>query len=200
LLRRTLAAALLLRAKALVRLILVVWRRRPRVSLSLLRAPSSSDNPVARGFWVKTQSSFWTSDGRVCGRRNLLGGVVFRDIVLLIGMVGLLFAVSSSGDEVSVACQVSRGLSTSSLVVGSLVGDRVSSLGCCFDCSLRSSAPGVAWQSPVRCGTTLMDGACSNSNERGLGLQRIVAGFSARLKLPGAVQRRKTARATYSAF
>jgi hypothetical protein len=88
---------LLLRAKALVRLILVVWRWRPRVSLSLLRAPSSSDNPVARGFWVKTQSSFWTSDGGVCGRRNLLGGVVFRDIVLLIGMVGLLFVVASSG-------------------------------------------------------------------------------------------------------
>jgi hypothetical protein len=37
----------LLRAEALARLILVVWRRRPRASLSLLRAPSSSDNPVA---------------------------------------------------------------------------------------------------------------------------------------------------------
>jgi hypothetical protein len=191
---------LLLRAKALVRLILVVWRRRPRVSLSLLRAPSSSDNPVAQGFWVKTQSSFWTSDGGVCGRRNLLGGVVFRDIVLLIGMVGLLFAVASSGDEVSVVCQVSRGLSTSNLVVGSLVGDNGSSLGCYFDCSQRSSAPGVAWQSPVRCETALMDSACSNGNGRGLGLQRIVAGFSARLKPPGEVQLRKTARATSSAF
>jgi hypothetical protein len=49
---------------------------------------------------VKTQSSFWTSDDGVCGRRNLLGGVVFRDIILLIGMVGLLFAVASSRDEV----------------------------------------------------------------------------------------------------
>jgi hypothetical protein len=155
-----------------------------------MRVPSSSDNPVARGFWVKTQSSFWTSDGGVCGRRNLLGGIVFRDIVLLIGLVGLLFAASSSGDEVS----------TSSLVVGSPVGDRGSSLGCCFDCLQCSSAPGVAWQSPMRCGTAVMDSACSNGNRRGLGLQRIVAGFSARMKPPGVVQRLKTARATSSAF
>jgi hypothetical protein len=125
----------LLRVEALARPILVVWRRHPRASLSLLRAPSSSDNPVARGFWVKTQPSFWMSDGGVCGRRNLLGGVVFRDIILLIGMVGLLFAVASSGDEVSMVCHVSRGLSTSSLVADSLVGDCGSSLGCCFDCS-----------------------------------------------------------------
>jgi hypothetical protein len=115
-------------------------------------------------------------------------------------MVGLLFAVASSGDDVSVVCQVSRGLSTSSLVVSSLVGDHGSSLGCCFDCSQRSSALGVAWQSPVRCGTTLTDDACNNGNGRGLGLQRIVAGFSARLKPPSAVQHRKTARATSSAF
>jgi hypothetical protein len=115
-------------------------------------------------------------------------------------MVGLLFAVASSGDEVSVVCHVSRGLSTSSLVVGSPVGDRGSSLGCCFHCSQRSSAPGVAWQSPVRCGTALMDDTCINGNRRGLGLQRIMAGFSARLKPPGVVQRRKTARATSSAF
>jgi hypothetical protein len=120
----------LLRAKALARFILVVWQWRPRASLSLLREPSSSDNPVARGFWVKTQSSFRTSDGGACGRRNLLGGVVFRDIILLIGMVGLLFTDSSSGDEVSVVFHVSRGClleaSTSALMlvtVGLLLAD-----------------------------------------------------------------------------
>jgi hypothetical protein len=46
-----------------------------------------------------------------------------------------------------------------------------------FDRSQRSTAPGVAWQSPVRCGTALKDGACGNGNLRGLGLQRTAAGL-----------------------
>jgi hypothetical protein len=78
---------LLLQAKALARLILVVWRRHPRVSLSLLRAPSSSDNPVAQGFLGENPLQLLDE------RRRCLRGVVFRDISLLIRTVGLLFAV-----------------------------------------------------------------------------------------------------------
>jgi hypothetical protein len=44
----------------------------------------------------------------------------------------------------------------------------------------------------------LYDDACSNDNLRGLGLQRIVVGLSARLKSSGAVQCQKTTRATPS--
>jgi hypothetical protein len=45
LLRRTVVVGLLFRAKARARLALVDWRRRPRASLSLLRASFWSDNP-----------------------------------------------------------------------------------------------------------------------------------------------------------
>jgi len=74
-----------LRAKALARFILVKWRRRLRASLSLLRASFWSCNPPARGLWVKTRFSSWTSDGGACGRRDLLGGVVSRDTVRRLG-------------------------------------------------------------------------------------------------------------------
>ena len=74
-----------LRAKALARFIMVKWRRRLRASFSLLRASFWSCNPPARGLWVKTRSSSWTSDGGSCGRRDLLGGVVSRDTVRRLG-------------------------------------------------------------------------------------------------------------------
>jgi hypothetical protein len=58
---------------------------------------------------VKTQSSFWTSDDDAYGRRNLLGGFVFRYIVRLVSMVGVLFVDASSGDDVYVVCGMCQG-------------------------------------------------------------------------------------------
>jgi hypothetical protein len=54
-------------------------------------------------------------------------------------MPGLLRVVAPAGGGDSVVRHVLRGLPTSSLDVGSLVGDRRSSLGCRFDCSQHST-------------------------------------------------------------
>jgi hypothetical protein len=78
---RTRAAGLMLWAKAVARLFLAEWRRHLRASLSLLRASFLIYILVARCLWVKPRSKAWTSDGDACGRRDLLGGVVSRDIV-----------------------------------------------------------------------------------------------------------------------
>jgi hypothetical protein len=85
---RTHAAGLMFWAKAVARLflaewrrILAEWRRHLRASLSLLRASFWSYNLVARCLWVKPRSNSWTSDSDACGRHDLLGGVVSRDIV-----------------------------------------------------------------------------------------------------------------------
>jgi hypothetical protein len=66
--------------------------------------------------------------------------------------------------------------------------------------SQRPTTSGDARHSPVRCGSSLKGGAYGNGFLWGLGLQRIAAGFSARLITPGVVQRQKAARATSSVF
>jgi hypothetical protein len=141
-----------LRAKALARFILVKWRRRLRVSLSLLRASFWSCNPPARGHWVKTRSSSWTSDGGACGRRDLLGGVVSRDTVRRLGRPAARDLLRPVVTNLSEGVR-RRGLPTSRQDASSSVGGWGSSLGLLFACLQRSAAHGAAWQSPVRCGT-----------------------------------------------
>src|SRR6185312_10134203 len=63
-------------------------------------------------------------------------------------------------------------------------------------CLQRTTAAGVAWQLPVRCGTASEDGARSIDTVGRLDLQRTAAGCSASLSDSGAVHRRKTARTT----
>jgi hypothetical protein len=57
----------LLWAKALASFMLAEWRRRPWMSSSLWRASFRSYDFAARGLWVKTLSSFWTSDDGAIG-------------------------------------------------------------------------------------------------------------------------------------
>jgi hypothetical protein len=97
--------------------------------------------------------------------------------IALVGMASLPFATAPVGGGYPVVRLALRGLSTSSLDVCSSVGVLGSLLGCGLVCLQRPAAAGVAWHSPVRCGTASSDGACGICSQRRLGLQRIVAGL-----------------------
>lgn len=153
-----------LRAKALARFILVKWRRRLRASLSLLRASFWSCNPPARGLWVKTRSSSWTSDGGACGRRDLLGGVVSRDTVRRLGRPAARGLLRSVVTNLSEGVR-RRGLPTSRQDACSSVGGRGSSLGCCSPaCSVPRR---LELRGSLQCGAgqRLKDGASGNDNQ-----------------------------------
>jgi hypothetical protein len=117
----------LFRAKALARFLLVKWRRRFRVSLSLLRVPFWNCYPVAHRLRVKTRSSSWTSDGGAYRRLDLLGGVASRDIFAR--RIGLLLVVALAGGGLSVVGQGKGGCLPSPWCLPS-VGGRGSSFGC----------------------------------------------------------------------
>jgi hypothetical protein len=107
--RRTRAAGLTLGAKALARLLLAEWRQHLRASLSLLRVSFWSYNLVACCLWVKTRYSSWMSDGDACGCRDLLGGVVSRDIFRSVTW-RLPLLVTSTGVDESVIGKAEKGV------------------------------------------------------------------------------------------
>jgi hypothetical protein len=79
---------------------------------------------LLHGLGVKTRSSYWTSDGDACGRRNLLGGVVSRDTVWFDVVAGLLFGTAPPVMTVLSLGVRQGGLSTPRHDVCSTVGDR----------------------------------------------------------------------------
>jgi hypothetical protein len=114
---------------------------------------------------VQTRTSSGTNDDGACGRRNLLGGVVSRDTVWAVDMVGLPSRLLRPVEMFSLCGGLRHGgclpqtMTSTLLLVSkglfSIVG---------FDRLQRSTAAGVAWHSPVRCGIASEDDACGNYN------------------------------------
>jgi hypothetical protein len=139
--------------------LLLKWRRRLQVSLSLLWVPSWNRYPVAHRLRVKTRSSSWTSDDSIYGCRDLLGGVVARDTFAR--WIDLLLVVALAGGGLSIVGKAKRGLSPLSMVSTFGWWPRVF-FRLWFVRSQHPTESRDARHSPVRCGTSLKGGACGN--------------------------------------